>query len=578
MRNMRFRDFWMGIGLCFLLFSCIEKRASDSGLSPIEPYHYVSTKKLVSQKGGVASAHPLASAIGAAVLEKGGNAIDAGIAMQWALAVVYPEAGNIGGGGFTVIHLANGKNTSLNYREKAPGKAHKTMFQDSSGRVIPRASRDGGLAIGVPGTVAGLFLAHKRYGSLPMEELIAPAIDLAQKGYALTEKAAAVFNLHQRLLKKFNPEGNAFIKEGGWKKGDTLIQKDLAQTLKRIQDQGQAGFYQGKTAELITAEMEAQSGLISAADLMSYQAEERTPLVFDYKGHQVVTMPPPSSGGIVLQQMLGMLSEYPIADYGFSTLKSVQLMTEIERRAFADRASYLGDPNFVEVPLKALADPEYLKARMEDYDSSKASSSEAITAGKLLQESKETTHLVALDSLGNAVSTTYTLNGNFGSHVVVQGAGFVLNNQMDDFSAKAGVPNKNGLILRTDANAIEPNKRMLSSMTPTIVLKEGRPFLVLGSIGSATIITSVFQSIVDIIDFGLSVEQAVNAPKFHMQWQPDLIEKEKGFPDSIVAPMKKMGYSFKERKAIGRTEIIKVEGDRIEIVADHRGDDSAAGY
>src|SRR5699024_7057720 len=296
-------------------------------------------------------------------------------------------------------------------------------------------------------------------------------------------------------------------------------------------------FYDGETAQRIVEEMEAHSGLISLKDLKNYEAEERAPLDFNYKGYRVITMPPPSSGGVALQQMLGMIENYPIEEYGFGSIEAVQLMIEIERRAFADRASYLGDPNFVDVPLESLSDNSYLENRMKDYYPEGTTPSDEIGAGILIKESKETTHLVVLDSIGNAVSTTYTLNGNFGSHVVVHGAGFVLNNEMDDFSAKRGAPNKNGLILKTDANAIEPNKRMLSSMTPTIVLKNGSPFLILGSIGSATIITSVFQSIVNIIDFKLSLQEAVNKPKFHMQWMPDVVEIEKGFPDSLTSKL-----------------------------------------
>lgn len=563
----------------FIIASVSCRQENPEAPSGLDPFQYsLDHKSVTVKRAGVASAHPLASQIGAQILKQGGNAVDAGIAMQWALAVVYPEAGNIGGGGFSVIHLAGGENTAVNYREKAPGKASRDMYLDQDDEVIPRVSRDGALAVGVPGTVAGIFLTHDKYGKLPMKKLIQPAIDLAQNGYVITEKAAGVLNVHQRLLKAFNPDGNAFIKEEKWQAGDTIVQKELAHTLELIRDQGKAGFYEGETADKLVAEMKRQNGLITLEDLKKYEAEESAPLQFDYKGYEVITMPPPSSGGVLLQQMLGMLENYPVEDYGFATLKSVQLMTEIERRAFADRASYLGDPNFVDNPIEAMTDRTYLKQRMKDFDPDKAGSSEAIKAGILLHESDETTHLVAVDSEGNAVSTTYTLNGNFGSHVVVGGAGFVLNNEMDDFSAKTGAPNKSGLVLSTDANAIEPHKRMLSSMTPTMVLKEGKPFLVLGSIGSATIITSVFQSVVDIIDFEISVEDAVNKPKFHMQWLPDIVDVERNFPDSITIQLKEMGYTLREKEAIGRTEIIKIDGDTIQIVADHRGDDSAAGY
>ncbi len=544
--------------------------------STINAYDYKPTKKIEVAHAAVVSAHPLASQAGLQILKAGGNAIDAAIATQFALAVVYPVAGNIGGGGFMVIHSQDGESTTIDFRETAPGKATRNMYLDEKGYADAERSRNGALAVGVPGTVAGLFLAHKRYGKLPMKQLIQPAIDLAEKGFAITARAATALNRVQNALIKYNTIKPVFVKEGGWAAGDTLIQKDLARTLALIRNHGKAGFYEGETAKKIVAEMNRGGGIISLADLKNYKAVERPPRTFDYKGYQVISMPLPSSGGILLQQMLGMLSLYPVERYGFESARSVQLMVEIERRAYADRAKYLGDPDFVKAPVDKLIAPAYLKKRIQDFSFGKANKSDSIQAGTF-RESEETTHLSVVDSAGNAVSTTYTLNNVYGSKVVVGHAGFFLNDEMDDFSAKPGVPNMFGLV-GAEANAIAPGKRMLSSMTPTIVLKNQKPFLVLGTPGGATIITSVFQTIVDILDFKLPVSRAINAPKFHHQWKPDVVYIESGFPDSVKNSLRSMGYSFKQRSPIGRTEVIKIEHDTITAVADSRGDDSAAGY
>lgn len=559
--------------LLFVILSC--KQTSHS--QQINPYHYTPVKRIVVKHGAIATANPLASEIGAMILKKGGNAVDAAIAAQLALAVVYPAAGNIGGGGFMVIHLRNGKNTAIDFREEAPGKATRDMYLDKKGNADPQLSRNGDLSVGVPGTVAGIFLAHKEYGKLPMKELIQPAIDLAERGYAITATEARWLNENQQDFKKYNTIMPVFVKESDWHAGDTLLQKDLAHTLELIRDSGQAGFYEGETAQKIVSEMQRGNGMITLQDLKNYQAKERTPAVFDYKGYTIETMPLPSSGGVVLQQMLGMLSNYPVDQYGFESVKSVQLMTEIERRAYADRAQYLGDPDFVKVPVKELVSESYLKQRMTNYNPDYATPSDSISAGVIPPESEETTHLSVVDDSGNAVAVTYTLNNLYGSQVVVGHAGFFLNDEMDDFSAKPGAPNMFGL-LGTEANAIAPGKRMLSSMTPTIVLKNDKPYLVIGSPGGATIITSVFQTIVNILDFNMNVSDAVNKPKFHEQWKPDVVYVEKGFPDSVKQAMERMGYSFKERGSIGRTEVIKMTPDSIVAVADGRGDDSAAGY
>jgi gamma-glutamyltranspeptidase/glutathione hydrolase len=541
-----------------------------------DAFHYRPQKHLFATHGAVVTAHPLASEAGTMILKKGGNAVDAAIAAALTLAVVYPEAGNIGGGGFMILHLKGGKNTAIDFREEAPAKASRNMFLDSSGDADAELSRNGDLATGVPGTIAGLFLAHSRYGKLPMKELMRPAIALAENGFALTAGEARLLNEEQDAFRKYNTIMPVFVGRH-WQAGDTLVQKDLAHTLELIAAHGQAGFYQGETARKIVAEMRRGGGIISLADLKNYRARERTPTDFLYKGYRVISMPLPSSGGILLQQMLGMLKHYPVDRYGFESVRSVQLMTEIERRAYADRALYLGDPDFVKVPVKQLVTDAYLRQRMADYNPARATPSEDIKAGSLPPESEETTHLCVVDSAGNAVSMTYTLNNLYGSKVVVGHGGFFLNDEMDDFSAKPGSPNMFGL-LGAEANAIAPGKRMLSSMTPTIVLKNDRPIIVTGTPGGATIITSVFQTLVDLLDFHLSAAEAVDKPKFHMQWKPDLVYVEQGFPDSVKQVMTAMGYQFKMRGAIGRTEVIRVSGGRLEAGADRRGGDSAAGY
>lgn len=541
----------------------------------LNAFSYAIQKKVECSKGAVVSAHPLASQVGVNILKQGGNAIDAAIATQLALAVVYPGAGNIGGGGFMVAHLQNGNNISLDYREKAPAKADKDMYLDAAGNPLMHLSQDGHLAAGVPGTVAGLF-ASMKYAKLPFSKLIQPAIDLAEKGFAVTQSQASSFNSTRKEFIELNTAAVAFVKKDEWKAGDLLVQKELANTLKRIRDQGQKGFYEGETARLIVAEMKKGKGIISLDDLKNYQAKERAVINFNYKGYQVLTMPLPSSGGIILQQMLKMIEDKDIASMKFQTAASVNLMTEVERRAYADRGEFLGDPDFVKVPVKTLVSEHYLKERMKDYEPGKAGRSQAMPAGTI-KESEETTHLSVVDKYGNAVSVTTTLNAGYGSRTVVSGAGFLLNNEMDDFSVKPGVPNMYGAI-GNDKNAIAPGKRMLSSMTPTIVLKDGSPYLVVGTPGGTTIITSVFQTMVNILDFGMNVEDAVNKPKFHHQWLPDIISVERDFPQEVVDELKAMGYDVKSRSAIGRTEVIQIKNKKITAVGDKRGDDDARGY
>ena len=474
-----------------------------------------------------------------------------------------------------VAHLAGGKTVSIDYREKAPAGASKDMYLDSAGIALTEKSQNGHLAAGVPGTVAGLFESAK-YGRLPMKALVQPAIDLAENGFVLTESEANNLNETKEDFLKYNTVLPVFVSSRPWKKGDTLVQKELAETLIRIRDEGLKGFYEGKTAELVEAEMKRGNGLISLNDMKNYQAKVRNPVVFDYKGYTVITMPLPSSGGILLPQMLKMIEDKPLATYGFHSWQAIQLMTEVERRAYADRARYLGDPDFYKIPVKTLTSKKYLHERMKDYDSSRAGNSKNTEAG-MIEESKETTHLSVYDAEGNAVAVTTTLNGSYGSCTVVAGAGFLLNNEMDDFSIKPGVANMYGA-LGAEANAIQPGKRMLSSMAPTIVLKGKKTFMVVGTPGGTTIPTSVFQSIVNVIDFGMNAEDAVNKPKFHHQWQPDHILVENGFPVEVLEKLRSIGYKIVGPEGIGRTEMILIKEDgKIEAAADSRGNDSAAG-
>ncbi|MFL5740769.1 MAG: gamma-glutamyltransferase [Flavisolibacter sp.] len=542
----------------------------------VNAFHYNTQKKVLAKNGAVASAHPLASKVGVEVMKAGGNAVDAAIATQLALAVVYPNAGNIGGGGFMVARLANGQSLALDYRETAPASASRDMYLDQQGNVIPGKSINGHLSSGVPGTIAGLF-ESARYAKLPFSKLIQPAIDLAEKGFVVSEKEAASLNSIQQDLNQYNTQASVFQRTG-WKAGDTLVQPQLAETLKRIRDEGPKGFYEGRTAQLIVDEMKRGGGIMTLDDLKSYKAKWRTPHEFSYKGYEVIGMPMPSSGGLLLHQMMKMVENRPLASYGFLSPNAVQLMTEVERRAYADRAEFMGDADFYKVPEAKLSDEAYLRSRMQDYREGVAGKSSEIKPGSIPKESEQTTHLSVIDAEGNAVSVTTTLNNSYGSKTVVGGAGFFMNDEMDDFSAKPGVPNLYGAV-GGEANAIAPGKRMLSSMAPTIVLQNNKPFLVVGTPGGTTIPTSVFQTIVDIIDFKLNTEDAVYQSKFHHQWLPDQIDVEKSFPQSTRTALQQMGYKIVERNSIGRTEVIRVLPDgSFEAVADNRGDDGAEGY
>ncbi|TAJ55933.1 MAG: gamma-glutamyltransferase [Chitinophagaceae bacterium] len=542
----------------------------------INPYHYTVVKKGDFSKASVGSAHPLASMVGVAMMRKGGNAFDAAIATQLALAVVYPGAGNLGGGGFLLGRKANGELIGIDYREAAPEKAHRDMYLDKNGNAQLNLSQAGHLASGIPGTVAGLF-ATLPYAKLSFKELVQPAIDLAEKGFAITEREASSLNSTRESFIKNSTRPSALVKEGKWKAGDTLVQKELAATLKRMQKEGSRGFYEGETARLVVEEMQRGNGIISLDDLKNYTAKLRNPLEFEYRGYQVISFAPPSSGGILIAQMLKMIEKYPVGSYGFQTARSVQLMIEAERRAYADRAEFMGDPDFYKVPVKTLISDAYIEQRMSDYTPEKAGSSSTVRAGQI-KESEETTHLSVMDEAGNMVAVTTTLNNGYGSRTVVGGAGFLLNNEMDDFSVKPGVPNMYGA-LGGEANAIVPGKRMLSSMTPTLLLKKNKPYVVVGTPGGTTIPTSVYQAIVNLVDFNMNADDAINKPKFHHQWLPDEVMVEADFDGETKKQLQSMGYKVTNRGGIGRTEIIRVlNNGKKETVADKRGDDSVAGF
>lgn len=555
----------------FLLLSVLFSHLAFSQFTDINIVKEIRTK----DKGLVVSAHPLASEAGAKVLKMGGNAYDAVIATQYALAVVYPQAGNIGGGGFLVGVKNNGEKFTIDFRETAPEKSSRDMYLDKNGKANTDLSQNGRLAVGIPGSVAGFF-ATLKYAKLPMEKLIQPAIDLAEKGFAITEREANLLNNQMEFFNQHNKNKTVFQKDK-WKQADILVQKDLAETLKLIQKYGAKGFYEGKTAELIVAEMKRGNGIITLNDLKNYKVAERKPIVFDYKGNEIVSMPLPSSGGVLLAQMLKMSSFENLEKYQQNSTEAVQIMVEAERRAFADRAEFMGDPAFINDQTSMLISDEYLKNRWKSFHKNQATPSSEV--GKIIpqpKESTETTHISIIDKEGNAVAVTTTLNGLYGSKVVVSGAGFFLNNEMDDFSIKPGVPNMFGAV-GGEANKIEPGKRMLSSMTPTIVLKNGKPFIVVGTPGGTTIPTSVYQSIVNVVDFKLNPNFSVNLPKFHHQWLPEIVAVEKHFPETTISNLEKLGYKIDRWNQIGRTEMIVIdEKGNATAVADGRGDDSVA--
>lgn len=543
---------------------------------------YTATKSMQYDSAAVVTAHPLASDVGIEILQQGGNAVDAAVAVQFALAVVYPRAGNLGGGGFMVVREKDGTPYALDYREKAPLAADRDMYLDSLGGVVDGLSRNGHLAAGVPGTVAGMVAAHERLGQIKdWSALVAPAIRLAEEGFALSETEAARLNRFRTAFSEHNDTPSPFIQDT-FLTGQVLVQSELAKSLRRIAQQGKAGFYTGPTAEAIVAEMEAGNGIMTLEDLRAYEAIWRESITTQYKDYRLISMPPPSSGGIALAQLLEMVELYPLRDYGFHSTTAVHLMVEAERRAYADRAAYLGDADFYEVPTDTLLHEAYLKRRMADFQSGQASISDSIQAGgmNLGKESFETTHTSIVDAEGNAVSVTTTLNSNYGCKVWVDGVGFFLNNEMDDFSAKPGVPNQFGLI-GAEANAIAPGKRMLSSMTPTIVERDGDLFLVLGAPGGSTIITAVFQVFLNVAEFDQTLEEAVNAGRFHHQWLPDEIMVERGtLPDSVRQKLEAMGHQFRdiERMAVIKA-IQRLPDGQLRAVGDFRNpDDDVSGY
>ncbi len=540
---------------------------------------YVAEKSAVYATAALAGPHPLATEVGRAVLQRGGNAIDAAVAVQFAMAVVYPRAGNLGGGGFLVYRPAKGEPVCLDYREMAPAAAGRDMYLDGSGNVISGLSTRGHLAVGVPGTVAGIGAMHERYGSLEWADLVGPAIEFAREGYRLSPSEVNRLKRYHDDFAAMNE--NTPFSDSSVVAGTLLTQPDLARTLVRISSNGPAGFYEGETADLIVAEMTGGGGIITHQDLKNYEAKWRQPVVKEYDEYRILSMPPPSSGGIALAQMIEMLEPYELKELGFHSTASVHLTVEAMRRAYADRAEYLGDADFYPVPGDSLLSDTYLADRMSDFRSDSAGVSTAIGAGvNLTKESFETTHISIVDSMGNAVSITTTLNGNFGSKVMVDGAGFFLNNEMDDFSAKPGVPNMFGLVGK-EANAIHPGKRMLSSMTPTIVEKNGELFLVLGAPGGSTIITAVLQTFLNVAEYGMPLEAAVDAGRFHHQWLPDQVLYETGaLSGPVLDSLRALGHELREVNAMAVIKaVMRLPDGRLQAVGDKRNpDDDVAGY
>jgi gamma-glutamyltranspeptidase/glutathione hydrolase len=535
----------------------------------------------------VVSARKEASDIGVEIMKKGGNAFDAMIATHLALAVAYPIAGNIGGGGFVVYRTHTGESGSLDFREKAPSNAYKDMYLDENGDVIEDMSTLGGAAVGVPGSISGIFEIHSKFGSLPITELFQPAIDLARNGFIVTKKQESALEEKLDDFIKINGENSLFSKK--YKEGDTIKIENLARTLERIAIEGPDGFYKGEIANSIVSEVNKSGGIISLEDLENYNSVWRDPIKFMYKDLEVISMPLPSSGGILLGQMLKAIEKYNIGEYGHNSVESIQLLVEAERRAYADRSYFMGDPDFNKLPVYELMDEEYVNNRMESFSWERATPSSEVSHGDIvINESDQTTHYSIIDKLGNSVSVTTTLNTNYGSKVFVEEGGFFLNNEMDDFSSKPGYPNTFGLI-GSEANSIQPNKRMLSSMTPTIVVKDNKPSLIVGTPGGSTIITSVLQTILNVYEYGMNIQEAVNAPRFHHQWLPDVvIIEEGGYDEEKLSILNSKGYlmvplpinvntaGMSARSSIGRVDAILIDEEgNVSGGADPRGDDHA---
>ena len=539
-----------------------------------------SVKGLITEHAMVVSARAEASEIGSAILKKGGNAFDAMCATQLALAVAYPFAGNIGGGGFMVYRKANGDIGSIDFREKAPLAATKNMYLDELGEVIPNKSILGAMAVGVPGTIAGVFEVHKKLGSLPIEDILEPVINLAYKGVTVTKKQEQKIKKYQPLFLEANKQ--PIILDTLWKTNDVIKYPELAKTLERILKHGRDEFYKGETAKILAKFIQDNGGIITEEDLAKYKAKWRTPITFTYDDLKIISMAPPASGGICLAQIMTMLQPFHLDEYGHNSLKTIQAITEAERRAYADRSFYLGDSDFVEIPIETLIKDDYLSGRMIDFSFEKATLSSDVSHGNIkIIESDETTHYSIVDQFGNAIAATTTLNGAYGSKLYCSELGFFLNNEMDDFSSKPGEPNMFGLI-GAEANSIQPEKRMLSSMTPTIVEKNDKLYMTLGTPGGSTIITSVLQTILNVHEFGMTMQEAVDAPRFHHQWLPDEIRMEpNAFDKKLVKQLEILGYSINEKDSpvIGKVDgILVLDDNSYEGGADYRGDDTAVGF